>query len=225
MGLKLNGTSLKAALMDLDLAATGNMTNKRIKDKAVQRTGPVSLKSMQGNLCGSQMKLNMTPFNNGDAHWLKRRDETSIHSYLSRTGSAALVGDSHYTLTVVESGGGGGDRGTEARLVGTCTESGTYHLTGSATARFDGNYYNLIEIHCVVVSNQSDYLVGNQVLSHNFFEAGMSASKNFTWNFYFTLSTAYPYVTVIMRNIAKSGGSPGRTYTHDFYNTKVMRIS
>lgn len=224
--LGFNSTSLREILADLDLSpSNGSMINKRVKDKAVQRTGSVSMRGMHGNVCGSQMILNMTPFSSGESRWVKRRDETSVHTYLNRAGGAQLVGDSHYNLTITEGGAGGDDRGTEGRLLGQISTGGTYKLTGTAIGRFDTTYSRQIEIHCAVVANTTDYLVGPQILVENYIDAPNTTQKSYTWNFYMVLNPTYRYITVVMRAIAKDGGAPGRSYTHDFFDTKLVRES
>ena len=223
MGIKAASASLRAVREDLDLSANGGMLERAVRSKANQRTGSVSLAKFKGNICGQQNQINSNLLNNKP--WTQVRYETAASYYLTKSGIVTPINDSHYWISVVEGGGGTDldDRGTETRLLGKVLESGTYRITCRAVGRFDTNY-NVIGLDFDVVSNATGYLQGAQEMTMHHRERSVEPSKTFNWNKTFTLSTSKPYITVICRNIAFSGGVSGRTYYSDFFDTLLEKV-
>lgn len=223
MGVKSTEASLRAVRADLDLSATGGMLERAVRSKANQRTGSVSLAKFKGNICGQQNQINNSLLN--DKPWTPVRYETASAYYIQKSGIATPINDSHYWISVIEGGGGIDldDRGTEVRLLGKVLESGTYRITCRAIGRFD-TAYNVIGLDLDVISNATGYLQGAQEINMHIREREVAESKTFNWNKTLTLSTSKPYVTVICRNIAFSGGVAGRTYYTDFYDTLLEKV-
>ena len=223
MGIKAASASLRAVRQDLDLSATGGMLERAVRSKANQRTGSVSLAKFKGNICGQQNQINSNLLN--DKPCTSVRYETASSYYIQKSGIVTPINDSHYWISVIEGGGdiNKDDRGTETRLLGKVLESGTYRATCRAIGRFD-TAYNVIGLDFDVISNATGYLQGAQEISMHIRERSVEASKTFNWSKTFTLSTSKPYITVICRNIAFSGGAAGRTYYSDFYDTLLEKV-
>lgn len=87
------------------------------------------------------------------------------------------------------------------------TESGTYRLTGSATATeyYPGNG-GLSKYQVAVISSSSSYLAGNSnydlTITANYQDGG--DWKNSTYNKTFSLSTSRPYACLILYSMSAS---------------------
>lgn len=222
MGIKAASASLRAVRQDLDLSATGGMLERAVRSKANQRTGSVSLAKFKGNICGQQNQINSNLLNGKP--WTPVRYETASAYYIGKSGIATPIDDSHYWISVIEGGSTiNDDRGTETRLLGKVLESGTYRATCRAIGRFD-TQYNVIGLDFDVISNATGYLQGAQEVNCHFRERKTAASQTFNWSKTFSLSTSKPYITVVCRNIAFTGGVSGRTFYSDFFDTLLEKV-
>jgi len=53
----------------------------------------------------------------------------------------------------------------------------------------------------------------------------MNGDREQSFNQTVTLADSQPYITVILRNIAKNGSTPARyEYVHDFWNFKLVQV-
>lgn len=105
-------------------------------------------------------------------------------------------------------GGGQPDSTMEVRAPGRITASGTYSLEWEMMAHGNGFYTNSA-FGIAVASSSSGYLVGTTVLDFKR-EDPLVYSPSY-WSFSsatVSLTTARPYVTVILYNHARSGGDP-----------------
>ena len=228
MGISTSQQSLRAIREDLDLPAAGSARERAVMNKVNKTGGNIALSEYAGNVAGLQHQMDRNPSYGNGAPWKKRRDECSGHYAIQRWGSAYMSGGVAYCESV-ELGLGGGDSGHEWRQCGTVLESGSYELTGTSFGEWDP-YYRIIEHHTQIVSNTDGFLEGAQTIHFNSIIKGYSQNGDtYNWNLSttgpITLSTSSPYVTIIGRNIAKSGGGGDmRSHTHNWRNMRLTKV-
>lgn len=209
MGIaKAGRVSLKAVREDLDIASGGSISERAVKDK-VQNKGGVSLSQFRGNILGIQYET----YNTSPTSWDKKRNRTAGTGYLYNNPNISTNGSRVY---VPCRDNYSQDIGVEARLTGTVLESGNYTLKGSSFGEYDQFYYNG-EMHIVLIANTSGYLVGvNNVLINKTHNMTWGLGDK-TWSYPVSLTTSQPFITVVFRNVHKSGGQ-GTMTTHQFWD-------
>ena len=226
MGVSRSQQSLNAIRADLGLPEAGSARERAVMNKVNKTGGNIALSEYSGNILGLQHVMDRGPsLQNGD--WQKTKDICSAHYAVQRWGSGYMSGGVAY-LTSVELGGGGGDSGHEWRQLGMVLEDGNYELTGTSFAEWDSSY-RIIEHHTQIVCNENGFLVGRNTIAFDSIRKDVSSNGNtYTWNLAatgpITLSTSKPYVTLIGRNIAKSGGVFGTEHTHNWRNMRLTKI-
>lgn len=230
MSISSSQASLRAVRADLDLSEAGSIREKAVLNKVNKTGGNISLSEFKGNLVGQQLTIDTAPQNN-ESNWKKKRYEGSGHTFLTATGGVSITETIKVGITVRPSGGdyiSGDDRGHEYRVIGKCEESGTYRLTGKSFGRFDGSSgtsYNNGQLHVMVVSHSSGWLSGTSTTNYYAELTKKNGGRDErSWSETFTLSTSRPYVTLILRNIQKAGGSPSKTWQHDFWDFRIEKV-
>ena len=228
MGVSTSQQSLKAIRADLGLSESGSARDRAVMNKVNKSGGSIALSEYAGNVLGLQHEMDRQPSYSNNAAWQKTKDICSGHYAVQRWGSAYMSGGVAYCKSV-ELGLGGGDSGHEWRQCGTVLESGSYELTGSSFAEWDP-YYRIIEHHLLICCNSDGFLEGDQTLPLNIIYKGYSQDGDtYSWDLSttgpITLSTSHPYVTLIGRNIAKSGGAGDmREHTHNWRNMRLTKV-
>jgi len=221
MGVSSSQADLQSVRLDLDLAAAGDMLERPVLNKVNKQSGPVDLADFKGNILGTQLNVYKC-WGGPGREWKKRRWETGAVAYATVAGANAGVSGNRLQMTAREQGLDGGDAGVEARICGRVLENGTYRLSGRSNGRFSG-YYNTGQLHINLITTRTDYLAGTlnnvvyDVKSRTF------ASGEHAWTYTVDLNTSESYVTLVLRNILKDGGK-GDTWTHDFYDWKLVKI-
>lgn len=221
MGVSSSQASLKAVRQDLDLAAAGDMLERPVLNKVNKQAGPINLADFKGNILGTQLEVYKC-WGGPGREWKKRRWETGAVAYATVAGANAVVSGNRLQMIAREQGLDGGDAGVEARICGRVLENGTYRLSGKSLGRFS-QYYSTGQLHINLITTVSDYLAGPlnnvvyQVHNKNF------ANGEKSWSYDISLTTSEPYVTLVLRNILKDGGR-GDTWTHDFWDWKLVKI-
>ena len=215
MGIaKTGNVSLQAIRQDLDLAGAGSMNERALRDKIQNKSGAISLNQFRGNILGMQYLT----YNTSEAGWNKLRDRTAGTGYLMNQPNIRTDGARVYVPCTDNYSS---DIGVEARLTGKVLESGAYTLSGSSFGEFDTNYYNG-EMHINLIANAGGYLQGvNSILIDQRHNLTWAMGEK-TWSYTVSLSTSRPFITVVFRNIHKSGGR-GTTTTHQFWNWTLRR--
>jgi hypothetical protein len=117
------------------------------------------------------------------------------------------------------------DIGTEIRGIGTVSENGNFRLTGTAYGRFDRSYPDAVRLDINIISNETGYLQGAQNLLWNYTQNGTGGDREFTINETVPLNTTKPYVTVIVRAIGIAGFTTAGSFTHEFWDLQLKRVS
>lgn len=216
MAVSSSQVSLKAVRQDLDLSAAGSMTERAVLNKVNKRSGPVSLSEFKGNVFGTQLVLHK---NWGGLPWKQIRYESSGHLYEDRYGSDVFVSGNKIVVRVYENDD---DNGMEARLLGKIEQSGSYRLTGKSFGRFS-NYHTNTYLHVNLISNSSGYLSGTQNIDYRYEQNKYFAEGDKSYNTTVSLTTARPYITLVLRQINKYGGQL-QTFDIDFWNWKLEKV-
>lgn len=221
MGVSSSQASLVAVRQDTDLSASGSILERAVLNKVNKQAGPVNLAEFKGNILGTQLNVYKC-WGGPGREWKKRRWECGAVPYAAIYGANAGVSGNRLQMTATEQGLGGGDAGMEARLCGIVSESGNYRLSGKSHGRFS-QYNSTGELHINLIATTGDYLAGPldnvvyQVKSRAF------ANGDKSWSYNISLSTAKPYITLILRNILKDGGQL-ETFTHDFWDWLLVKV-
>ena len=230
MSVSSSQASLKAVRADLDLSEAGSIRERAVLNKVNKTGGNIILSEFKGNVLGQQLIVDTAPMNN-ESSWKKKRYEGSGHTFLTATGNVFVTETIKVGITARPSGGdsiSGDDRGHEYRVIGRCDENGTYRLTGMSFGRFDGSSgttYNNGQLHVMVVSHSSGWLSGTSTTNYYAELTKKNGGRDErAWSETFTLSTSLPYVTLILRNIQKAGGSYSQTWQHDFWNFRIEKV-
>ena len=225
MGVPFTQASLNTVRQDLDLPAAGSILERPVMNKINKDAGPINLADYKGNLLGTQLTLDPSAWVGSNLVWKKFRYHATSHYYVSSYGGdVRVVNGNQYRLRAKETGGGGGDRGSEVRFMGKVTEAGEYRLTGTMQCNGASSYYTT-QRHINLIANSSDYLQGiNDIKVRS--EASVIGSQS-VQNYQspiFTLDTNRPFITLILRNVMVEGGNLS-TYEHYFWNWKCERVA
>ena len=225
MSVKYAECSIAKIRSDLGMSPSGNMTDKKFREKSGQLTGTVSLQEYKGNVCGQHLTLDQGTWTNPPA-WKKKKDESAAFFYISNAGGRAYIGGGKndrwicQVMPVIS-----GDRGTEIRGIGTVSDNGNYKLTGKAYGRFSRDYPTAVRLDINIISNATGYLQGEQNLLWNYTQNGVGGDREVTINETVPLNTTKPYVTLIARAIGIAGFTTSTAYTHEFWDLQLKRVS
>ena len=227
MSVKFSECSVAKVRADLGLPA-GNMTDQKFRERSGQLTGTVSLLDYRGGVVGQHLTLDQGTWTN-PASWKKKKDESAAFYYISREGGSVSIGGSRsdrwicrVTPTLAA------DRGSEARGLGTISESGNFKLTGKCYYWCTGTYPTAVRLDVAVVANSSGYLSGSQDVALNFManaSGGGAPERQIIIDENVSLSTSKPYITLVARATGIAGMSSSKSYSHEFWELQLRRVS
>lgn len=222
MGVSSSQSSLVAVRRDLDLSANGKITDRAVRNKVNNQSGNIALADFKGNVLGQQLALDNSAWGGKEGNWVKLRYHATTHTYGLYPASNSTITLSGNKYFVKQKGSGStSDKGCEARCLGKVSESGSYRLSGDWSGDFARN--NNTQLHIYLMESSADWLSGSQrvALGFEYFNEG-SGDRKFSENV--TLSTSFPYVTLILRNIQKAHSDITQDYTHKFWDWKLEKI-
>ena len=221
MGIaKTGNVSLTALRQDLDMSAAGSMYERAILNKDGQRSsGNVTLSAYRGNIVGGQLSfhpsaaINATPSDRqyGYKGW-----------FSSPGGTPIISGNTIRTYnTMPGSGGSPNGNSCEYRVSGMVSEDGTYRFTGNLSFTRSLNYM-LQTWQVRVIVSSSGYLNGPSQIAP-IAQSGLTPG-NFSLNYTCSLTTAKPYLTLIVTTSSGVGGNPAEgSFESIWTNLKLVK--
>ena len=222
MGLALTGNvSLTQVRQDLGLTGAGSMREKSVVDKAnatANGTGNNSLLSYRGNVAGLQLT-----FITGNVP-----SSTLVHTSGQQLYGGGGTASYNSALNSIETSGttrtaGGYDTGSRACMVGICSQTGAYKLTG-----------NVAVAKSVWNTPQANYWILVTGYSVGFGSGGSSShlsklnnqenTGNYTFDYDLNLDISYPYVVVFLVCDAKGGSTTNVTVTYNWTNVLLRKV-
>jgi hypothetical protein len=224
MSVKFTECSVIKVRTDLGLPA-GNTTDAKFRERCNKLTGTVSLEDYRGSVVGQHLTLDLGTWDNPTA-WKKKKDESAAFFYISSQGGQAYIGGSRLDRWICRVQPTiAADRGSEIRGIGTISENGTFKLTGKAYGRFSASYPTAVRLDVQVIANSTGYLSGAQTVALNSSSNGTGGDRQITFNETVSLSTSQPYITLIARATGISGWSSSTTFSHEFWELQLKRVS
>lgn len=217
MAVPSSSVSLTAVRSDLDLAPTGNLTERKVRERICQYSGSVKLGDFANSVIGQQFTptgvLNDAPKNRNTFTW--GRSGAFNNNFYSFPGDnwLRLESSQHFSGQIL-------DAWTEARFAGRISQGGNYALSGQVCT-----YIAFCDAQVAVVSSSSGYMAGTTNLDFYKFYGKTTGgpTTDHTVSEVISLSTSRPYITVIVYSMnlqqAYIGNAP-----NDFKNIRLRKL-